>query len=474
MSLNRRNLLGYGGASLVSGSLLSPWCSVSQAAEKSQEDFDDYKAIVYLLFSGGMDSFNLLVPYDANEYERYAEIRTDLAIQREDLLPLDTTYTDRPFAVPVTTPEIRDLFNDGDLAFLANVGPLTQHMNREQYLDETLARPLNLESHSDQIAQWQSTNALTVLSQQTTGWIGRLADRFGSTMSNGLSMNVSMAGFNLVQTGESGTPILVPRHGDGEPFSSLEVGDQVKETMNDDFEFGRVRAQYSNLLQKEYLNRLQRSIEDARKANRDFRGGFQGFDTLFNRTPDERGHLTGFEASMKRVVEFISAHIDFGGGATRQTFYVEYGGWDHHENLHGNFDWRIRDVSFGLKAFRDALVEIGLLDSVVLLTASDFGRTMTSNGGGSDHAWGGNAMVLGGNVQGGRVLGEYPEMDLKGTQISNDDRGNFIPTTSLEEYFSEIALWFGLDEEDLGLILPNVSSFIPQGSTRPRNVGVLS
>ena len=93
MNISRRTILGYGGASLFGSGLLSPWCSVSLAAEKSQDDFDDYKAIVYLLFSGGMDSFNLLVPYDANEYERYADIRTDLAIQREDLLPLDTTYT---------------------------------------------------------------------------------------------------------------------------------------------------------------------------------------------------------------------------------------------------------------------------------------------------------------------------------------------------------------------------------------------
>ena len=137
------------------------------------------------------------------------------------------------------------------------------------------------------------------------------------------------------------------------------------------------------------------------------------------------------------------------------------------------FDEQIEDVSFVLKAFRDALVEIDMLDNVVLFTASDFGRTLTSNGGGSDHGWGGNSMILGGPVNGKHVLGKYPEMNLEGEQISNKERGNFIPTTSLEEYYAELALWFGLDEEDLNIVLPNVDAFIPEDATKPESVGII-
>ena len=471
MTVNRRRFLGYSaGAGVAATGLLVPWHSVAIAAEKTQNDFEDYKALVYLLFSGGMDSFNLLVPLDDDEYGQYADIRSDLKFEQSDLLELDNSNTSRRFSVPSYAQELRDLFNDGNLAFLANVGPLVKHMNREQFLDALNGeKPLNLESHSDQIAQWQTTDTSTPLAQQTVGWLGRVSDRFGSTLNNGLSMNVSVSGLNLVQTGSSGTQVLTPNL-DGESAFSLPVENyvDVKTTANEDFEFGRFDNRYENLLQKEYLKRFKRSIEDARKADRDFRAGSEGFDN-FSR---EGEGVTHFAAAMRRIAQMISAHLDFGGGVKRQTFYVEFGGWDHHEQLHDNFEWRMRDVSFVLKAFRDALVEIDMLDNVVLFTASDFGRTLTSNGGGSDHGWGGNAMILGGEVSGKDVLGEFPDMNLDGEQISNENRGNFIPTTSLEEYYSELALWFGLDEEDLELALPNVSSFIPEGATKPESVGI--
>lgn len=126
------------------------------------------------------------------------------------------------------------------------------------------------------------------------------------------------------------------------------------------------------------------------------------------------------------------------------------------------------------EAFQDALVEVDMQDNVVLFTASDLGRTLTSNGDGSDHGWGGNSMILGGRVNGRQTLGQYPEMDLEGVQISNTERGNFAPTTSLEEYYAELALWFGLDEEDLEEhALPNVRAFIPERASKPESIGVI-
>ena len=472
MAINRRNFLrNTAGAGLVTSGLFLPWRRLALAAEQSQSDFDDYKAMVYVMFNGGMDSFNLLVPYDDDEYKRYAKIRSDLKYERDELLVLDDSETDRRFSVPSMAPEIRDLFNDGDLAFLANVGPLTEHMDREKYLDETEKKPLNLESHSDQIAQWQSTNVLTPLSKQTVGWLGRVSDCFGSTLNNGLSMNVSVSGFNLVQTGESGTPVLNPTTGLGrDPFQTLsEDYLDVKETANQDFEFGGFDGRYENLMQKEYVERFKHYNVDASEANLVYNRGYSAINTSFG--PEGRDSETHFGSSMQRIVQFISAHWTF-GGAKRQTFYVNFGGWDHHENLKGQFHDYMEDVSFVLKAFRDALVEIDMLDNVVLCTASDFGRTLTSNGGGSDHGWGGNAMILGGPVKGKRVLGQYPEMDLEGSQISNTERGNFIPTTSLEEYYAELSLWFGLDEENLKDVLPNADAFIPDGATKPESIGI--
>ena len=474
MTLNRRVFLkSTAGAGIVTTGLLQPWRSMAMAAEKTQDDFDDYKALVFLLFSGGMDSFNLLVPFDDDEYSRYADIRSDLKFERSDLLELDGAETDRRFSVPSVASGVRDLFNEGDLSFLANVGPLSQHLDREQFLDETQARPLNLESHSDQAAQWQTTDSRIPLPQQTVGWMGRVSDRFGSTLNNGLGMNVSMTGFNLAQANSSGTPVLIPTMHEHQPFAVLDddpLGLEVKARSNLEFELGRFDNRYDNLLQNEYLKRFKRSIEDSNTGSVDFLDGRISPNTSF--TSDSLGKTTDFGPAMKRIVEIISAHSVFGGGTHRQTFFVEHGGWDHHRNLHDYFNWRVEEVSFVLKAFRDARVEIDMLDNVVLFTASEFGRTLASNGGGSDHGWGGNAMILGGNVNGGQVLGEYPEMDLEGDQVSNTDRGIFIPNTSLEEYYSELALWFGLDEEDLELAFPNVDSFIPDESTKPEKIGI--
>ena len=467
MKFNRRTFLQ---TSAGAGALAAfgPWWTNALAAPKTQSDFEDYRALVCVQFSGGMDSFNLLMPYDDGEYDLYKELRSDLAYlkDQDELLMLSRFHTDRRFAVPSYAPEIRDLFDAGDLSFIANVGPLIQHMNREQYLDETQLKPLNLESHSDQLAQWQSASSRLPVSQQNVGWLGKIADRFGSTLPNNLNMNWSLSGINQVQTGTSEASLVVVDPHNDKGFEELWDEDWFvqKASAHRDFERRINPEHYDNLLQRTYIRKLKGAMQDNRTAVEEFTDGLQGLDTEF-----DEGH---WAQSLKRIVQIVSAHDYY--GATRQTFFVNFGGWDHHEDLHGNFNNGIERVSRAFKSFRDGLDEINMLDSVVLFTTSDFGRTLTSNGGGSDHGWGGNAMALGGPVRGERVLGQYPDMDLEGSQISNTDRGNFIPTTSLEEYFSELAIWFGLDVEDLELILPNVQNFIPEDSDRPEKVGIVA
>lgn len=479
MTFNRRAFLQTSaGAGVLAA--FGPWWSTALAAPKMQSDFEDYRALVCVLFAGGMDSFNLLIPYDDGEYEQYAKLRDDLAYQKnpdddeDGLLELSRSRTDRRFAVPTLTPELRDLFDAGDLSFIANVGPLMKHMNREQFEDQPHNRPLNLESHSDQIAQWQSASSDLPLPQQNVGWLGRIGDQFGSTLSNNLNMNWSLSGNNQVQTGTSGTSLVVvdPHSDTGfERFWEQQEHHHFSEkeaAFRDIFEGHISPDDYNNLLKRSHIRKLKQAMDDNYEAvaASSFFAGLE--KTEFG---DDR-----FGQSLKKVVEVIGGHehID----AKRQTFFVSSGGWDHHEELKGGFKEQIKDVSRAFKSFRDGLDEIGMLDNVVLFTTSDFGRTLTSNGGGSDHGWGGNAMALGGPVRGERVLGQYPDMDLAGHQIAGEhgaDRGTFIPTTSLEEYFAELALWFGLDEEDLNKVLPNVDTFIQkdEGATKPESVGII-
>ena len=114
-------------------------------------------------------------------------------------------------------------------------------------------------------------------------------------------------------------------------------------------------------------------------------------------------------------------------------------------------------LSRGLAAFRDALKEQGAYDDVTTFTISEFGRSLESNGSGSDHGWGGHHIVMGGAVQGGKIYGNYP--DLTAGSPLDIGAGSFIPTTSMQEYLAEMLLWFGIPIAELSYVLPDIAKF---------------
>ena len=115
---------------------------------------------------------------------------------------------------------------------------------------------------------------------------------------------------------------------------------------------------------------------------------------------------------------------------------------------------------------------MGMQNNVTLFTASYFGRTLTSNGQGSDHAWGGNQLVVGGSVVGKKIHGQFPSLALNpqsGPEQNPLDLGSgrLIPTTSCDQFFAELALWLGVSPTDLPLVLPNIGNFYSPGSSSP-------
>ena len=157
-------------------------------------------------------------------------------------------------------------------------------------------------------------------------------------------------------------------------------------------------------------------------------------------------------------------------GAKRQTFFIQWGGWDHHSEVLNNQAAMLPQLSAAVGAFYNALTALGVQNNVTLFSASDFGRTLTSNGRGSDHAWGGNQFVVGGAVRGQRIFGQYPSLAVNpdiGPEVNPLDtgRGRFIPTTSCDELFAELALWLGVSKSNLPLILPNIGNFYDTSSS---------
>ena len=151
----------------------------------------------------------------------------------------------------------------------------------------------------------------------------------------------------------------------------------------------------------------------------------------------------------------------FGGSAYLFEYLNQSAALGQQRQSHGGQvvaqDELLADLSASLTAFYNATVELGVASSVTTFTASDFGRTFPSNGGGSDHGWGNHQMIVGGSVHGGDLYGTVPTLVEDGPDDSG--QGRWIPTTSVDEYAATLARWFGVASSDMSLVLPNLGRF---------------
>lgn len=476
---SRRQFLGSAScAALGSMGMLSTLLNLKLASTASAAGLgndpggDDYRALVCVFLSGGNDSFNMILPRGGSAYDEYAAVRGDLALPASSLLPLSPlNYSAkdlgthpglRDFQTPggSSLPGLRSLFESGKAAFVCNLGTLVRPITQADFLAERHL-PLGLFSHSDQIEQWQTSIPET---RSLSGWAGRIADVLESSYNSDtrVSMNISINGSNLWQSGRNTVEFAV-YPGGVEDLSGYEGRGSVKGAAVDN----QLAAHYQNVLERTFQRRLRDSI-DAYQLVRTATEYEQGNDPL-DPYPFPDNYLGD---QLRMVVRCISGRGVL--GHRRQTFFVELGGWDHHDEVLNNQSEMLPMVSEAVAAFQNALEGLGLSEKVTLFSASDFGRTLTSNGQGSDHAWAGHHFVVGGAVKGRRLfgresaggnaaLGFYPDLALGNpldTEESTWSRGRLIPTISVDEYFAELALWFGVPRSDLHRILPNIGNFV--------------
>lgn len=441
VDFNRRRLLRASGA-LSAGALfpsLAAW--VPSAAAQAA----DYRALVCVFLYGGNDSNNMVVPYD--DYGSYAAGRgsaTGAALRRDELVPITPSGLPR-YGLHPNLGSLAPLFGQGKLAVVANVGTLTAPINRAQYLVGT-SRPRNLFSHSDQQSAWQGL----VPGQATpSGWGGRIVDITGAGNSAlAIPGMVSLAGDAVYTIGATSLPVALSQNG-----ALGLAGDRYSDA-------GRVRyAAMGRILTLDREHQLQAKAADvmalAMKSSEALsdalNAAYSAIDSAF------QGANGGLADQLYQCAKLVAARSQL--GVSRHGFFTSMGGFDTHNAQLGEQASRFNEMGPALAAFQSAMEAIGAAEKVTTFTLSDFNRTFRINANaGSDHAWGGHQLVLGGAVRGGAFYGRFPSLAMGGPDDAGDD-GQWIPTTAVEQYGATLARWFGVPAAALPQVFPNLKAF---------------
>lgn len=397
----------------------------------------DYKALVCIFLMGGNDGHNLLVPTDSSSYSAYSAARGNLGVASSRLITANSLSGDgHTYGFHPSCSELAQLFNQGKLACLFNVGTLVVPTTRTQFFANSVPLPPQLFSHNDQQVQWQTS----IPDMPTrTGWGGRAADLLASLNGNStVSMSISLAGANVFEIGNQVAQYVVTPNGsiglEGNPAARNQA---IRDMLN---------LPHANLYEQAFAQTMTRAIDNDALL----KSALATIPTMNTVYPS-----TELANQLKMIAKLIAARNAL--GHKRQVFFAAVNGYDLHGGQVGAHDNLLAELSGAMKAFYDSTVELGVASSVTTFTASDFGRTLQTNGSGSDHGWGNHHLIMGGGVRGQRVYNSYPSLVLGGP--NDTTQGRWIPTVSVDEYSATLAKWFGVSTTNLSTVLPNLGRF---------------
>ncbi|MEE9322716.1 MAG: DUF1501 domain-containing protein [Granulosicoccus sp.] len=449
-TLNRRNFLKQNLA--LAGCMASGFNMFSGAQSAQAATLNGYKALVCVYLEGGNDSFNMFVPSSASEHADYATARQFIAIPREQLLPVSPgSYSDgASYGFHPSMVRSRDLFDQGVMALVANVGTLIHPITQEQYVSRALEIPAQLFSHKDQADLWMAGNASNGTGQ---GWAGRLVDQIytNPVIAPRPSPNISIAGNNLWQTGSGIRAFEMSSGGIAQPYLPWHDGPS---RLSDAYAALYQTSQSSNhMFVSEHAHVQERGVEYANLINNALATA-PDFDQPFGDG--------GLQSQLEMVARLIAVRNGLEAGVQRQVFFVQLGGWDTHSRqvdpaVETNHTTLLAQLDHSLHAFNAALEQLGMQDQVTTFTATEFGRSLTPNGTGTDHGWGGHNLVMGGAVNGNDIYGSMPQLSFD--SIDAIDNNRIIPTSSVDQYGATLARWFGLNNTELARVFPNLQNF---------------
>ncbi|APX76001.1 DUF1501 domain-containing protein [Achromobacter insolitus] len=405
-----------------------------------------YKALVCVFLYGGNDPYNSLVPYDAAAYKAYAQARSDIALPR-DALQATALRGKAPapggaqFALAPSLAPLKPLYESGDMAVLLNIGPLVAPTSKQEYIGARVPLPPKLFSHNDQQSYWQALAPEGAAS----GWAGRLTDLYANANAQRTFTGITAGGSSVLLAGRKVAGYRVGIHG----------STQIELLTRDMYGSSACTALLRQLITqpREHLMEREMSRIAAQSIDADTRLRAALADVA---VPGD--FSSPLAQQLKIVARIIAARQAL--GARRQVFFVSQNGYDNHAGLNDTHPALLKELGQALATFQQALSKLGVADQVTTFTASEFGRTLGSNGNGSDHGWGSHHFVLGGAVQGGRYYGSHPEIALNGPGFV--DNGRLLPTLAVDQLGAALGGWFGASRDDLGVVFPNLRRFDAQ------------
>jgi uncharacterized protein (DUF1501 family) len=499
---SRREFLCHAASLSTLGAVGAPLAlNFAAIGNASAQSAADYKALVCVFLSGGNDAYNTVLATDTPSWDCYTSARNQapdpIALKQVGTAKISSAATGSPdflggvlqlnpvtavpgrsFALHPSLSRMSSMFNSSrNLAILANVGTLVKPTSKSDYTNVAFQKPKNLFSHNDQTSTWQALGA----EGANSGWGGLMADQFiGSNGPAASFTSISVAGNAVWLAGKTAIQYQVSANGsirmgidsNKKIYGSTGVGDAMLAIVQ--------KTRGNSLLQSDYASVSVRSIAadaqlsavlpSARVAPYGTAGN--GADPLLQYT-NINGSLTtsNFTQQLQTVARMISAGRL--AGLKRQVFFVTLGGFDNHGSQNTEHTDLMLRLDHGLAYFNNVTNSLGLQKNVTTFTASDFGRTFTSNGDGTDHGWGAHHFIMGGAVNGGTIAGKFPafsQNDGKNNFSSPDQlngTGAMIPTTSVEQYAATLGKWFGCDDSKLATIFPNLTNWSPSERSLP-------
>ena len=453
LDASRRHFLRTASALSVVGPAGLPFAmNLATIGAAAAQTAGDYRALVCLFMFGGNDSHNMVLATDSPSWTAYQAARSTApspialpaAGDTGGVLPISplSAQSGRSFALHPGMAGLRGLFDDGRAAVVANVGPLLAPTTKAQYAARSVPLPPKLFSHNDQQSTWQAHAP----EGARTGWGGRMGDLLASMNGNTTFTCISASGNAVWLSGRDTLQYQVGGNGavaigglDGGLFGSSSAANPLRAIVTGD---------RNNLLEKEY-NRVTRRSTDAQQAMN------AAMIPAASLEPVPAGN--SLAAQLLTVARIIGGRATLGAG--RQVFFVSIGGFDTHDNQTANHGALMTRVSEAIAYFDRLLASpsVSALAQTTLFTASDFGRTLTSNGDGTDHGWGSHHLVVGGAVRGKDIYGRYPVIGVN----ADDDvgQGRLLPSVSVDQYGATLARWFGLSDGDIDMVFPNIRNF---------------